>query len=447
MSKVSTNPPSGFRDFLPHEAAARLELIETITRVYRAHGYQTIGLPFLENLSTLQGKGGGGENEKLIFKILQRGEALTRALEAGSELADLGLRFDLTLPLARYCAKYREQLPKPFKVFQIGPVWRADRPQKGRFREFFQCDVDIIGAKEIGAEVDVISAILEVFDAVGMGGIEVHLNDRRLLSALGKSFGLSDVTWSKVMVSLDKLDKVEADKVFAEIQNTIATEVDGANAVVNKLRAAFTPSGNTDSVWDTLDAEAFSSVQKVMAYLEASGARAALKFNPTMIRGQDYYTGTIFEIRHPSLSGSLGGGGRYNRLMEVFGAPETPAFGGSIGFERLAMLLEEQKRFAAQAGGPQVFFPLFGDDVRGAIVQLASELRAGGLRVDVFPDAGVKFGKQLSYAEDRQIPFAIILGGDELARRQVKVKNMTARSEEIVAFDSLSQHMVKLCKS
>ena len=166
-----------------------------------------------------------------------------------------------------------------------------------------------------------------------------------------------------------------------------------------------------------------------------------------MIRGQDYYTGTIFEFRHPDLSGSLGGGGRYNRLMEVFGAPETPAVGGSIGFERLALLLEEQKKLSTQTAAPQIFVPVFSEDTRAAAFQLAGDLRKLNLRVDIFPDASVKFGKQLGYAEDRKIPYSLILGPEELAKRQVKVKNMAERTEEIVAFESLSQHMVKLCKT
>lgn len=438
MSKVPTNPPSGFRDFTPEEAAARLELVSTITRIYRAHGFQTIGLPFLENLSTLQGKGGGTDNEKLIFKVMKRGEDLQRSLEAKNELADMGLRFDLTLPLARYCARFREQLPKPFKVFQIGPVWRADRPQKGRFREFYQCDVDIIGSKEIGAEIDCLSAILEVFEHVGMSGIELHLNDRRLLSAL-KDETLSPAQWGEALITLDKLDKIAREGVEKELTEKFGSVPAGIALVLS--------SGDELAPYAARSAESVESLRKIVSHLREL-TNAKVVFNPTLVRGQDYYTGTIFEVRHASLSGSLGGGGRYNRLMEVFGAPETPAFGGSIGFERLCLLLQEQNKLGAAVGGPQIFFPLFSDEMRAPVLRLSAGLRAAGLRVDVYPDASVKFGKQLGYANDRKIPFAAILGPAELEAQQIKIKNMTAGTESAFSIsppEKFAEEMRQLC--
>jgi len=449
MSKVSTNPPSGFRDFLPAEAAARLELVETITRIYRSYGFQPIGMPMLENLSTLQGKGGGGENEKLIFKVMRRGDDLQRALEAKTEIADMGMRFDLTLPLARYCARFREQLPKPFKVFQIGPVWRADRPQKGRFREFFQCDVDIVGSKEIGSEVDCISAILEVFASVKMEGVEVHLNDRRLLAALGANLGVGIPTWAKCLVSLDKLDKLPKEKVFEEIKNIIEPEIPLTEPVMMVLEKMFVQENN--SSWSAQHPEAFASVEQIRSLLSENSGNAKVVFNPTLVRGQDYYTGTIFEIRHPDLSGSLGGGGRYNRLLEVFGSPETPAFGGSIGFERLVMLLEERnaKNGAAQAvAAPDIFFPLMDASLRPQVQKLAAGLRARGLSVDVFPDAA-KLKNQFKYADDRKIPYTAILGQDEAATGQIKLKDMAKGTETGYSIQSLEpffEEMAKLCK-
>lgn len=440
MSKVSTHPPSGFRDFLPHEAAARLDLVDTITRVYRARGFQPIGMPMLENLATLQGKGGGTDNEKLIFKVMKRGEDFARSLEAKAELADMGLRFDLTLPMARYCARFREQLPKPFKVFQIGPVWRADRPQKGRYREFFQCDVDIVGSKEIGAEIDCISAILEAFDAVGMKGVEVHLNDRRLLSAL-KDEVLTNEQWASALVTLDKLDKVQREGVEKELTEKLGAVPAGIKLALD--------AGESLEAFAAKSPESAASLSGIVEHLRASTATKVV-FNPTLVRGQDYYTGTIFEIRHPDLSGSLGGGGRYNRLLEVFGSPETPAFGGSIGFERLFMLLQEQQILSAmQAGAPQIFFPLFNEEMRGSVLKLAALLRARGLSVDVFPDAATKFGKQLSYADERKIPYTLILGSTEAAAEQIKLKDMQAKSEKVLSTQSpakFAEEMEKLCK-
>src|SRR5438309_914328 len=201
---MAIGPPTGMRDWLPQDALLRQQLMETISSTYRLYGYLPIDTPVMEDLAVLLGKG-GGENEKLLFKILKRGEKLAQAKD--HELADYGLRYDLTVPLARFVATHQGKIPKVFRRYHIGPVWRADRPQKGRFREFFQCDVDIVGAKEIGAEVDCLSAILEVFAAVGMKGIEVHLNDRRLLSAL-KDSALSSEQWAEALVSLDKLDKI-----------------------------------------------------------------------------------------------------------------------------------------------------------------------------------------------------------------------------------------------
>jgi histidyl-tRNA synthetase len=438
MSKISALPPSGFRDFNPEEASARQNLTDLIGRVYLSHGFQRIGMPVMENLSTLHGKGGGADNEKLIFKVLKRGEELNRALAAGegAELADMGMRFDLTLPLARYYARFREGLPKPFKVFQVGSVWRADRPQKGRYREFVQCDVDIVGAKEIGAEVDCIQAILEVFQAAGLSGVEVHINDRRLLAALRGS--ATEAQWAEALVALDKLDKVGIEGVEKELNAKLGAVPDGIRRALGAPEIA-----NFESV----HSESTGSIAEIVRLLQAAAPDTKIVFNPSLVRGQDYYTGTIFEVRHPELSGSLGGGGRYNRLLEVFGAAETPAFGGSIGFERLFLLLQE-KAAAADTSNPQIFIPLLAAELRAPLLALASELRARGIRVDIFPDAA-KLKNQFKYADDRKIPYTLLLGGDELARGEAKVKNMAQRSEETIALEPRTQFLDKmetLCK-
>jgi histidyl-tRNA synthetase len=442
MSKVPVLPPSGFRDFLPSEAASRITLIETITRTYLAHGFQPIGMSMVEGLETLQGKGGGTDNEKLIFKILKRGEELERAVAAGNkEFADLGLRFDLTLPLARYCARFREQLPKPFKVFQIGPVWRADRPQKGRYREFFQCDVDIIGAKEIGAEVDCISAIYGVFQKLEVEGVEIVLNDRRLLSALREKIGASPASWSKCLIILDKLDKMEVSKVeeqfFAELA-TGGVDIPNARIWLNRLLAG----DQAEALLLELDPESFASLTEIKKLLDETLPGAKITISPTLIRGQDYYTGTIFELRHEKISGSLGGGGRYNRLLEIFGSPDTPAFGGSIGFERLDLLLQEAGKAKANSA-PHFFLPLFAASLRGPVLSVASAMRARGIRVDVFPEAA-KLKNQFKYADDRQIPFVAILGADEWQKKEIKIKDMAARTETAYSLERLSEFAEKM---
>jgi histidyl-tRNA synthetase len=437
MSKVPVLPPSGFRDFLPEEASARAALIATITKIYQSHGFQPIGMSMLESLSTLHGKGGGTDNEKLIFKVMKRGEDLQRSLEGGKELADMGLRFDLTLPLARYCSRFREQLPKPFKVFQIGPVWRADRPQKGRFREFYQCDVDIVGSKEIGAEADCITAILEVFSELGIEGVEVHLNDRRLLAALKGS--LADAQWAEALVSLDKLDKVGAEGVEKELGEKFGSVPEGISQVLK---------GGELANFSDIDPASVESIGEILALLKALAPGTKAVFNPTLVRGQDYYTGTIFELRHPALAGSLAGGGRYNRLLEVFGGAETPAFGGSIGFERLFLLLQESGRAAGLSQAPQVFFPLFEASLRPHLLRLAAALRRAGIRADVFPDAA-KLKNQFKYADDRGIPYTAILGSDELAKGEIKVKAMSDRSEQSISIqpvETFVQRMKELCR-
>jgi histidyl-tRNA synthetase len=426
MTKISTVPPSGFRDFTPAETAVRQYLVETIAAVYQRFGFQQIALSALENLSTLQGKGGGSDNEKLIFKVLKRGEELERAQTENKELADLGMRFDLTLPLARYYARFQNELPRPFKVFQMGPVWRADRPQKGRFREFVQCDVDVLGSKEIGAEVEALSAILAVFDELEIKDLELHLNDRAILLNIGKSLGLTEETWQSALVTLDKLDKIGPEKVIAELESK--------NIPASALKKM-----------EETSLDEANDLAKLIETLKKSTRGTKVIFNPTLVRGQDYYTGTIFEVRHPELSGSLAGGGRYNRLLEIFGGQETPAFGGSIGFERLAMLMKPEEKLENNSI-PQVFFPLMSEEMRSEIAQLANSLRSEGVRVDVYPDAA-KLKNQFKYADDRKIPFTAILGDSEKAAGEIKWKDMNKREEKSVKLKDFKDTVLRELKS
>lgn len=436
MSKISVNPPSGFRDFTPAESSLRSFALETISACYRAHGFQQIFTSAAENLSTLQGKGGGQDNEKLIFKILRRGEDLSRGfakVEAANpdydHLADMGLRFDLTLPLARYVSRFRQNLPTPAKLFHLGPVWRADRPQKGRFREFLQCDVDVIGSLGIGAEVECLSAIGKVFQDLGIQGAEIQLNDRRLLQGVGKNLGFSPEEWQGALVALDKLDKIGQDGVLAEWTNRLPGHAGLAKlqALLPKFIAAQTKMGD----WADYSEEACASLEQILANLKAMGISA--RFSPALVRGQDYYTGTIFEVRHPDLDGSLAGGGRYDRLLEVFGGQATPAFGGSIGFERLLLLLEGQNQDQRPQRGAQWFFAVMEEKLRPKLSEIAAELRAQGQRVDVFPDGGKKLGQQLKYASQIGVPRAVILGESELTRGVIIVKDMANETQQEVA--------------
>ncbi|MBI4061863.1 MAG: histidine--tRNA ligase [Elusimicrobia bacterium] len=413
---IPTTPPSGFRDFLPEQAAARARAVETITRVYRSFGFEPVATPAVEDLSVLTGQG-GGENEKLIFKIMRRGEALERAAAEKTDLADLGLRFDLTLPLARWYSKHGSRLPHPFKAFHLGPVWRAERAQKGRYREFTQCDVDIIGSDSWGAEVEVITAILAVFKAFGLEDVRVHLNDRRAVDAALAAAKVPDDKRGPVCVSVDKLDKIGRDGVLAELAALVGPALAGALA-------------------ETLLAESGAATEpldRIIAAVKTLVPASAITVDPSLMRGMGYYTGPVFEFRHPSLSGSLGGGGRYDKLTEKFGGPPMPACGGSIGFERLMMILEETGKNGGQTA-PDAVVTVFSDELRGRSLEVGAALRAKGLSADVYPGGG-KLKAQFKYADQKKAGCAIVIGPDESAHGVVQVKTLSTGEERAMTLD------------
>lgn len=413
---LPTTPPSGFRDFLPDTVAARARAVETITRVYRSYGFQPVATPAVEELSVLTGQG-GGDNEKLIFKIMKRGEALERAFAEKTDPADLGLRFDLTLPLARWYSKHGSQLPHPFKAFNLGPVWRAERAQKGRYREFTQCDVDIIGSDSWGAEVEVITAILAVFKAFGLEGVKVHLNDRRAVDASLAAAGVPEDKRGQVCVSVDKLDKIGRDAVLLELTGLVGQPT--TDALVKTLLAESAPAA------DPLD--------KIIHAVKALVPAADIAVDPSLMRGMGYYTGPVFEFRHASLSGSLGGGGRYDKLTEKFGGPSTPACGGSIGFERLMLILEEGGKNGDHAS-PDAVVTVFSDELRGRSLEVGAALRAKGLSIDVYPGNG-KLKTQFKYADQKKAGYAIVIGPDEAGRGVMQVKALATGEEQALTLE------------
>jgi histidyl-tRNA synthetase len=421
---ISTTPPSGFRDFLPDAAAARAHVADTIASVYRSFGFQRIATSAAEDLAVLLGKG-GGENEKLIFKVLKRGEQLEKARASGEELADLGLRFDLTVPLARYYSRYGAQLPHPFKAFQLGPVWRAERAQKGRFREFWQCDADIIGSDAWQAEVEVISAVVGAVTALGVEHPRVLINDRSLVYALLDRAGVAPEARIGACVVLDKLDKLERAQVLAEL---VALVGEPAARALEQTLLAEAPDRE---LMRAAQPEAMERLEKILAALAALSPRPeSFVLAPSLMRGFDYYTGPVFELHHPALPIALAGGGRYDRLTEKFGGQPVPAFGGSIGFERLLLVLEEAG-LAPVAGTPAAVVTVFSDELRVPALALAARLRAGGLAIDVYPGTG-KLKAQFKYADQKKAAFCLVLGPDEAARGVVKIKDMRAGSEETV---------------
>jgi len=316
------NPPRGMRDFLPAEKAKRESVLGVIRGVYRSFGFQEVETPALENLERLT-SGQGGDNEKLAYRVMKRGAELDSALESldsSDQLADLGLRFDLTVPLTRFYATNRASLPSVFKAIQMGPVWRAERPQKGRYRQFIQCDIDIIGDDSVLAEIELLTASLAALDAIGLESSVIRVNHRLLLGEVLDGLGVAEADRSSAMIIIDKLDKIEISGVVTELTERFGEGV-----------------GNSAKTW--LEGISTSSVPAVLEPLfEAVGSR--LRFDPTLVRGMGYYTGTIFEIELPGTGSAIGGGGRYDGMVGRWLGTDVPAVGISIGFERVVELVE-----------------------------------------------------------------------------------------------------------
>ena len=323
------NPPRGMRDFLPMEKRKRDSVLDLIRGTYAAHGFQEIETPAMEDLARLT-SGQGGDNEKLAYRVMKRGAELDEALAGGEDLADLGLRFDLTVPLTRYYATNASKLPRVFKAIQAGPVWRAERPQKGRYRQFVQCDIDIIGDSSILAEVDLLVSSLDALAAIGLGDATIRVNHRELLNELLDNLGVVQADRGKAMIIIDKLDKIFPSGVTAEMTEKFGAEV-GQNTAL-WLGSSESVVAGTSLVPDKL-AELFEAVQ--------SRHPGKLRFDPTLVRGMGYYTGTIFEIEHPESGSSIGGGGRYDGMVGRWTGNDVPAVGISIGFERAVDLVDE----------------------------------------------------------------------------------------------------------
>ncbi|QYH36851.1 histidine--tRNA ligase [Salinibacterium sp. M195] len=345
----TVNPPRGMRDFLPAEKARRERVLGVIRDSYRAHGFDEIETPVMEDSSRLHA-GLGGDNEKLAFAVMKRGltaEKLQAASEA-LDLADLGLRFDLTVPLARFYASHRAELPKVFRAIQMAPVWRAERPQKGRYRQFMQCDIDIMGEAGIGAEIELISATAATLDALGIAGCTIRVNDRRLLTSALSVLGFPAKEHDAVLITVDKLDKLGADGVVAELRERAFPDepVAALAAFLQRPQPEIKPGFTADAIRAALPEGVNEAVIAELATLghavEAGRgtAGALIEFDPWLVRGMGYYTGAIFEVAHPSLGYSLGGGGRYDGMIGRFLGSDVPAVGFSLGFERLVDLVE-----------------------------------------------------------------------------------------------------------
>ena len=423
MAQQHTQPARGMRDFLPDEVRRRQYVIAVVRRVYECYGFEPLETPALENIETLTGKY-GEEGNKLIYKVLRRGEG-----ESSGE-TDLALRYDLTVPLARVVAEHRGTLPKFFKRYQIQPVWRADRPARGRFREFYQCDVDAIGSTSPVVEAEMIAAVSEVLQTLGFKDFVVQLNHRELLTAMLEAAGVPAARHGDALVAIDKLDRIGRDKVGDDLTargiDRAATDtclrafedLDAFNELVGRSKRGAAASGN---------------VAAIMTLAEATPAKGHVRFTPRLARGLSYYTGAIMEIAVPDLAGSLGGGGRYDGLIGMFCGEHIPACGFSLGLERILVVMTERGMFPpeVQASGPDLLVTIFDEASREDSLRLAGALRQADLRVEVYPEAD-KLGKQFKYASVRSAAYVAILGADERARGEVTIKNMTTGEQLLV---------------
>jgi histidyl-tRNA synthetase len=450
MASTKTQPARGMRDFLPAEVRKREYVIDVIKEVYERYGFEPLETPAVENIETLMGKY-GEEGNQLIFKILKRGEH-----EKTGE-ADLALRYDLTVPLARVVAQYQNELPKFFKRYQIQPVWRADRPARGRFREFYQCDVDVLGSRSMVVEADLISAASDALVALGFNDFEIRVNHRQVLAAVLNNAGVTLEKHDDALVALDKLDKIGpegVEKEFAErgIEEAAGKRLLGFFTDLGSLEHAAEIAAGEDplvkraalnnaivgrlveAVGDNeAGARGVDELQSVMAFAAASGVESRMKIDPALARGLSYYTGAILEINVPDLAGSLGGGGRYDNLVGMFLGKDIPACGFSLGLERIIVVMSEREMFptALISSPADVMVTIWNENSVDESIALATELRSKGLRVDLYPEAD-KMGKQFKYASARGIPFVAIVGDDERARGEVAIKDMRSGEQRSV---------------
>ena len=442
---MAIGPPTGMRDWLPHETLLRQRLMETIGSVYQLYGYLPIDTPAMEDLEVLLGKG-GGENEKLLFKILKRGDKLAQAEQERKDLADYGLRFDLTVPLARFVATHQGKLPKIFRRYHIGPVWRADRPQLGRYREFYQCDIDVVGGASTAYEIEIITATERVLARLNLGKYRFRLSDKRLLPLLLRGFGVAETNIGPITITLDKLDKGDITQVRRELDAVLAPDSEPWKKVTallvwaHALRAHDTDGDervtHLKEYWDSIaDPALRAEIENVLAGLQtirksvlAVNPQSSIVFDPILVRGMDYYTGPIYEAVVENFSSSILGGGRYDGLIGTFAGKAIPAVGCSIGFERILSLLQERESPEAAKAERILLVRQAGDLVE--MTRHAEQLRAAGLAVESYLEED-DLGKQLKYAQAAGITWAIKqVRADDLS---LLVRHLPTRQDQAVS--------------
>lgn len=438
---VSVKPPSGTRDFLPADVIVRRHVTGIIRETYERYGFAPLETPALERLDVLTGKY-GDEGDQLMFKVLKRGKKLP-ALQPDLDpnaLTDLALRYDLTVPLARVVAAHHGQLPKFFKRYQIQPVWRADRPQRGRFREFYQCDVDFAGTTSVVAEATVISAVRDALGALGFSDFVVHVNDRRVLTGLMEVADIKEELRGPALVAIDKLDKVGVEGVNRELREAGLDEaaIEALNQTVlaesfglEALTAAFGGVSETG----TAGADTLSTL---FALLGASDSGAGtVRFDASLARGLSYYTGPIFEIRIDGMAGSIGGGGRYDGLVGMFRGTQIPSVGFSLGLERILVVMEDRGMSPDGTLPPDLYIAQLDADTVPDCFQLAQAVRQAGFRVDMHPEKA-KLGKQFAYAESLGARFVALYGKREKEAGEAQVKDLKSGDQHAVPVGELA---------
>jgi len=446
--------PKGTRDFSPVEVAKRQYIISVIKSNFEKYGYQPIETPSFENSETLMGKY-GEEGDRLIFKILNSGDYLAKADAVAlqnresnkltSSISEKALRYDLTVPFARYVVQNQNEIVFPFKRYQIQPVWRADRPQKGRFREFFQCDADVIGSDSLWQEVELVQLYDAVFSELGLKGVTIKINNRKILSGIAEVIGAKDKLID-FTVALDKLDKIGEDGVKKEM-----IEKGIAEAAILKVQPLFNFTGSISEKIDKLSDLLASSEEgkkgiAELRFICENIARLQLKesildLDVTLARGLNYYTGAIFEVAPPKTvaMGSIGGGGRYDDLTGIFGLKDMSGVGISFGLDRIYLVVEELELFPQTvAATSKALFINYGEKEAFYAMEAITKLRANGIKVELFPDA-VKVGKQFTYADKRQIPFAVTTGETEIEQQKFGLKNLISGEQVMVDFKELEK--------
>ena len=428
--------PKGTRDFGPVEMAKRNYIFDTIREVYALYGFQQIETPAMETLQTLMGKY-GEEGDKLLFRIQNSGAK-------ASEPAEKGLRYDLTVPFARYVVMHREELQLPFKRYQIQPVWRADRPQKGRYREFYQCDADIVGSDSLLNEVELMQIVDDVFRRFGIR-VEIKINNRKILSGIAEVIGAADKIVD-ITVAIDKLDKIGIDNVNAELREDGLTEEQ-----IAKLQPIILLQGTNEEKLATIaevlkDSETgLKGVEEVKFILHTLHSsflipHSSFSLDLTLARGLNYYTGAIFEVKALDVQiGSITGGGRYDNLTGIFGLPGLSGVGISFGADRIYDVLNQLDLYPKESmNGTQVLFINFGEQEAAYCLPIINKVRASGIRAELYPDAA-KMKKQMSYANAKQIPFVALAGENEMKEGKITLKNMESGQQTLVSPDELIQ--------